>query len=49
MTMKHLLITSIAILTLLCAMSVFGDRSQDAMSKVTIAVQGMMKSKSGAT
>jgi hypothetical protein len=30
-------------------MNAFSDLNQQTMSKVTIAVQGMMKSKSGAT
>ena len=47
--MKQLLITSITILTILCAMNAFSDLNQQTMLKVTIAVQGMMKSKSGAT
>ncbi len=49
MMMKHWLMTSITILTMLCALNAFSDQGQETMLKVTIAVQGMMKSKSGAT
>ncbi len=46
---KHLVMVQMIVLASLYSLYAHGDAAQAAMSKVTIVVDGMMKSKSGAT
>ena len=48
-TLKRLLVIHVVIAVLSNALFAHGETAEVAMSKVTIVVDGMMKSKSGAT
>ncbi len=49
LTLKRLLVIHVVIAVLSNALFAHGEAAEVAMSKVTIVVDGMMKSKSGAT
>lgn len=47
--MKKILLTSLMVLSQLCSFISISEAAEIAQTKVTIAVDGMMKSKSGVT
>ena len=47
--MGHKLLIGVSVIAMLFTIGVYGDAVEQTMSKVSIVVDGMMKSKSGAT